>query len=115
MTDKFDCLDLDIRQGNTETFTFTVTQGGVAVNLTGATITAQCRRQQDEAEKIFDITITDAQYGSVFSTGTVALRIPATSTERIETGNVYEVKSTLSGVVTTLVYGKFNAYKAVNR
>lgn len=115
MTDKFDTLELDVRQGNTETYTFTITQAGVAVNLTGATITAQCRRAQDENDKIFDITITDAQYGSVFSTGTVALRVPSASTERINNGDVYEVKSTLSGVVTTLVYGKFNAYKAVNR
>lgn len=115
MTDKFDTLELPIRQGDTETFTFTVTQGGAAVNLSGATITAQCRRRQEDPEKIFDITVTDGQYGSVFSSGTVALRIPSTSTERIENGNVYQVKCTLSGIPTTLVNGTFKVYKAVNR
>lgn len=106
MTTKYQDTDIDIYQGDTEDYTFTVTNSaGAAVNLTGATITWKFKAHEDSADSIASGTITDGQFGSVFSTGTVVMRITAVNSALILQDCVYEVQSVLSGVTSTIAKG----------
>jgi len=111
-----DSIDLEIIQGDTATFTFTITDStGAVVNLTGATITSQARATVEAADTVWNIIITDGSGGAVFSAGTVVLTIPATTTIKLSSGMVYDIKSVLSGVTTTLAKGFVNVIKRVSR
>ena len=86
----------------------------MAVDFTGATITAKARKSIDDAETVFSVTITDGA-GSTFNQGILRLTLSDTVTDKIPQGAVYDIRSVLSGVTTTIVRGKLNVYKTVTR
>lgn len=114
-TTKFQNTDLQLYRGDTETYTFNVTSGGSAYNLSGYTIKATGRETEDATTELFDITITDGQLGSSFSTGVVVLRIPAATTAVLPTKLVYDIEATSGSIVTTIAKGEITVTKDVSR
>lgn len=85
-------------RGDDWTITGTISAGGAAVNLTGATVTSQLRRSVESATAVatFTVTVTDAVAGEV------SLALADTVTEDIAPGRyVFDVQVVLSGVTTT--------------
>lgn len=106
MTTKYENTEINVYAGDTEDYTFTVTtSAGAAVNLSGATITFKAKLHEDSPDALFSGTISDGQFGSVFSSGIVVMRIIATNSALITRDCVYEVQSVLSGVTSTIAKG----------
>jgi len=113
-TTKFQQTDLQLYRGDTETYTFNVTSGGSAYNLSGSTIVATGRATEDATAKLFEITVTDGQIGSNFTNGVVVLRIPAATTALLPSKLVYDLQATNGGIVTTLAKGEIIVTKDVS-
>ena len=81
----------------------TITDNGVAVDLTGATITAQLRpRTESEDATSFTVTVTDA------AAGEVTLSLADTVTAELRPGRyVYDVQVVLAG--STQTYGNVSS------
>jgi hypothetical protein len=76
----------------------TITAGGAAVNLTGATITSQIRSSANSATIVetFTATVNNA------AAGTLTLSLTDAETALIEAGNyVYDIQVVISSVTTT--------------
>lgn len=112
MTTQFQETNLNQFRGDRALHTFTLTSGGSAYNLTGYTITAQARYRPDAQDKIFDSAVTsgmaiaDATNGSVYSTGTIVLLIPAAVTQGMPDECFYNLQAVSGSVVVTLASGK---------
>lgn len=113
-TTKFESTNLSCYRGDTETYTFNVTSGGAAYNLAGATIVATGRLSPQADATLFQITVTDGQLGSNFATGVVVLQIPAATTATFPPTLVYDLRSTLAGVITTLARGQISVTLDIN-
>ncbi len=114
MTTKYENTAINVYQGDTEDYTFTVTNSaGAAVNLSGATITFVVKRHEDSPDSIFSGTITDAQFGSVFASGIVVMRFTAANSALIDRDVLYEIESVLGGVTSTLAWGIASIRKQV--
>lgn len=110
--------DLTLIRGNDETplFTFYTSSAlTTVVNLTGATITMQARKEMDSPDTLFSVTAADSTFGSVYASGIVGVRIPKASMDTLTNRCVYELRSVLSGVTTTLARGVINVVKNVVR
>lgn len=114
-TTKFESTDLNCYRGDTETYTFNVTSGGSAYNLSGYTIVATGRAAEDDSSTLFSITITDGAIGSSFSTGVVVFRIPATTSATLPNQLLYDIQATSGSIVTTIAKGKIKVTKDVSR
>ncbi len=78
---------LNHKRGDTFDFLFTAEVSGVALDLTGYTITSQARGSDDSVLQTFTVTITDAANGQFTITATDAeteLWTPATYSMDIE-------------------------------
>lgn len=114
-TNKFKSTDLQCFRGDTETYTFNVTSGGAAYNLSGYTIKATGRETEDSTAELFDITISDGAIGSNFATGIVVFRIPAATTAVLPPRLVYDIEATNGSIVTTIAKGEITVTKDVSR
>lgn len=121
MTTNFQETNLSQYAGDRALHTFTLTSGGAAYNLTGYTITAQARMLPDDGDKVFDtastsgMAIADATNGSVFSTGTVVLLIPAAVTIRMPERCFYQLQAVSGSIVVTLAHGLIFTYGEITR
>lgn len=81
----------------------TITRNGTAVDLTGATVTAQLRTRTESADSTaFTVTVTDA------AAGEVTLSLSDTVTAELRPGRyVYDVQVVLAGSTTT--YGNVSS------
>jgi hypothetical protein len=108
--------DLDLYSGDDYTHKFTWTDDGVAVNLTGAVITAQIRRHPDSTSILasFAGDITEDPSHGVFKIG-----LNGTTVATLPKGRgaaVYDVQFVLAGGrKVTAVAGKVNVDMDVTR
>lgn len=114
-TTKFQPTDLNCYRGDTETYTFNVTSGGSAYNLSGYTIVMSGRAMEDETTELFNIAVSDGAIGSDFANGIVVARIPAATTATLPAQLVYDLQATSGAIITTLAKGKLNVTKDVTR
>lgn len=123
MTTNFQEANLSQYAGDRAVHTLSIlTSSGAAYNLTGYTLTAQARMVPDDGDKVFDtastsgMAIADATNGSVFSTGTVVLVIPAAITIRMPERCYYQLQGVASGsIVVTLAHGLIFTYGEITR
>lgn len=109
MSTKFDLIDIKALRGDTETYTYSVTNGGVAYNLSGYTIVATFRRSW-ETEVITTISFTDGAGGNVYSTGTIVMTIPATTSKILPEVCVYDIQATNAGTTLTIARGQLRVF-----
>lgn len=120
-TTKFQETNLEAYRGDRESYTFTVTSGGSAYNLTGYTIKAIARVNPDDGYALFDTTsttgmaITDSSGGNSFATGIVILVITAAVTAILPPICYYDLQATSGSTVTTIARGKITTHKDVTR
>jgi len=121
MTTNFQETNLSQYAGDRALHTFTLTSGGSAYNLTGYTITAQARLSINDGDKIFDTAVTsgmaiaDGSNGSVFSTGTIVLLIPAAVTIKMPEECRYQLQAVSGSIVVTLAHGIIFTYSEIVR
>ena len=109
MSTKFDLIDIKALRGDTEAYTYSVTNAGAAYNLTGYTIVATFRRSW-ETESILTISFTDAVGGNVYSTGTIVMTIPATTSKILPEVCVYDIQATSGGTILTIARGQCRVF-----
>jgi len=115
MVTKFDDANLFVYRGDREVYKFTVTEGGVAKDLTGATITCQGREDFDSATTLFDFSIIDGVDGSNFSTGLVVVVLPSVTTEILPDESRYDIQVVIGGEKFTIAKGKLLVTRDVTR
>lgn len=123
-TTKFEETNLAVYRGDTETYTFQCYDDDaltVQSNLTGYTISAQCRLHPDENNTYFDtgatagMAIANGTNGSVFATGTVVLLITAAITNVLPDVTYYDIRAMSGSVVRRIASGKLIVRKSVTR
>jgi hypothetical protein len=110
--------DFYVEQG--ATFLKTITwknSSSVAIDLTGYTARMQFRRSKSSTEVLFSGTTENGIITLGGSTGTIAINIPATSTDDFSfRGAVYDLELQSSGgIVTRLIEGSVELSKEVTR
>jgi alanine dehydrogenase len=107
--------DITCWQGATYDKTFTVTEAGVALNLTGYTSAMQVRSAADATATYLSLTSgTGITLGG--TAGTIVVAITATQSSAIPAGSyAYDLELTLGGTVTRLLQGAFNVVGNVTR
>lgn len=95
-------VNLSHTQGNTFTYPISIAASGVAVNLTGSTITMTVRKKADDSAYIAQGTATLANQTT--NTGEATMTIPATSFNVAPGEYVYDMTWVdAAGVVTTFM------------
>jgi hypothetical protein len=108
--------DMTCFQGATFDKTFTVTEAGVALNLTGYTSAMQVREAADSTAYLVSLTSgTGITLGG--TAGTILVTIGASASSAIPAGSyAYDLELTSgAGVVTRLLQGAFNVVGNVTR
>ena len=102
-------------QGATFDKTFTVTEAGVALNLTGYTSAMQVREAADSTAYLVSLTSgTGITLGG--TAGTIVVTIGASASSAIPAGSyAYDLELTSGGTVTRLLQGAFNVVGNVTR
>ena len=94
--------------------TFTITQGGTALNLTGYTSAMQVREAADSTAYLISLTNgTGITLGG--TAGTIAVAITAAQSSAIPAGSYAYDLEIASGQVTRLLQGAFNVQGNVTR
>jgi len=94
--------------------TFTITQGGTALNLTGYTSAMQVREAADSTAYLISLTNgTGITLGG--TAGTIAVAITAAQSSAIPAGSYAYDLEIASGQVTRLLQGAFNVVGNVTR
>lgn len=105
--------DIQIRVGDTETFSFTLEdENGSPINLGASTFAAQIRSSAAATSTIasFSTAVTSTGAGTFYismSSGTTAALTP--------TNGVWDLQQNLSGTITTLVAGDVRIVQDVTR
>ena len=105
--------DIQIRIGDTETFSFTLEdENGSPINLGASTFAAQIRSSAAATSTIasFSTAVTSTGAGTFYismSSGTTAALTP--------TNGVWDLQQNLSGTITTLVAGDVRIVQDVTR
>jgi hypothetical protein len=107
--------DMTCFQGATFDKTFTVTEAGVALNLTGYTSAMQVREAADSTAYLVSLTSgTGITLGG--TAGTIVVTIGASASSAIPAGSyAYDLELTSGGTVTRLLQGAFNVVGNVTR
>jgi hypothetical protein len=107
--------DITCWQGATYDKTFTITEAGVALNLTGYTSAMQVRSAADATATLLSLTSgSGITLGG--TAGTVLLTITAAQSSAIPAGSfAYDLELTSGGTVTRLLQGAFNVVGNVTR
>jgi hypothetical protein len=107
--------DITCWQGATYDKTFTITEAGVALNLTGYTSAMQVRSAADSTATLVSLTSgTGITLGG--TAGTIVVAITATQSSAIPSGSyAYDLELTSGGTVTRLLQGAFNVVGNVTR
>lgn len=109
--------DITCYQGADYDQSFTVSQGGTALNWTGYTARMQVREAADATATLFDLA-TDG-YGITLggTAGTIAVAITSTQSAAVSAGSyAYDLELVSSGnQVTRLLQGAFNVVGNVTR
>jgi hypothetical protein len=108
--------DITCWQGATYDKTFTVTEAGVALNLTGYSSAMQVRSAADSTATLLSLTSgSGITLGG--TAGTILVEITAAQSSAIPAGSfAYDLELTSgAGVVTRLLQGAFNSVGNVTR
>lgn len=97
--------------------TFTITQGGTALNLTGYTSAMQVREAADSTATLLSLSTGGSGITLGGTAGTVAVVITSTQSAAIPAGSyAYDLEITSSGnEVTRLIQGAFTVSGNVTR
>lgn len=97
--------------------TFTITQGGTALNLTGYTSAMQVREAADSTATLLSLSTGGSGIVLGGTAGTIAVAVTATQSAAIPAGSfAYDLEITSSGgEVTRLLQGSFNVQGNVTR
>lgn len=93
MSTKFDAIDLQVYAGDTETFTFSITQASAPANLSGYTVSATIKRSAGDGTALQTITCTDGLNGNNFLSGTVVMVLTAAVTAALPELCVYQLRA----------------------
>jgi hypothetical protein len=107
--------DMTCYQGATFDKTFSVTEAGVALNLTGYTSAMQVRFASDSTATLVSLT---SGLGITLggTAGTILVTIAASASSAIPAGSyAYDLELTSGGTVTRLLQGAFNVVGNVTR
>ena len=115
MANKFVDTNLNVYRGDRESYKFTVTSGGTPLDLSGHTITAQGRDDEDSVTTNFSFTITDSVDGNDHANGIVVLVLPTTVTENLPEKSRYDIQAVLGVDKFTIVKGRLVLTKDVTR
>jgi hypothetical protein len=107
--------DITCWQGATYDKTFTITEAGVALNLTGYTSAMQVRSAADSTATL--VSLTSGSGITLGGTaGTIVVAITASQSSAIPAGSyAYDLELTSGGTVTRLLQGAFNVVGNVTR
>jgi hypothetical protein len=96
---------------------FTVTQGGTALNWTGYTARMQVREAADATATLIDLNTSGSGITLGGTAGTILVNITSTQTAAVDAGSfVYDLELVSSGSqVTRLLQGAFNVVGNVTR
>ena len=97
--------------------TFTITQGGTALNLTGYTSAMQVREAADSTATLLSLSTGGSGIVLGGTAGTIAVAVTTTQSAAIPAGSfAYDLEITSSGSeVTRLLQGSFNVVGNVTR
>jgi hypothetical protein len=97
--------------------TFTITQGGTALNLTGYTSAMQVREAADSTATLLSLSTGGSGIVLGGTAGTIAVTITSTQSAAIPSGSfAYDLEITSSGAqVTRLIQGAFTVSGNVTR
>lgn len=102
---KFQAIDLLAYRGDTEQYTFSVSQNGTGVNLETYTLAAEGKTDYDAVTKLFHVPITDSAGGNQFNVGKVVLTLHRSVTALLPDSCRYDIQATAGEVYTTLAHG----------
>jgi hypothetical protein len=106
--------NITLYRGDDFSYPVTIQVGGVALNLTGATILSQIKVTTEDATPAVSFTV-----GSIVAaSGQFTLSLTGTQTAALTallSGGVYDVQITLGGVNTTYLAGSVTLTKDVTR
>lgn len=103
-------VDLELYRGDAWALPVTITTGGVALNLTGYTLTAQVRASESASTSTsITVTVTNA------ATGQVRLSLTAAQTRDLPASGVWDLQWATSGDPTTLLAGRVTVSGDVTR
>jgi len=96
---------------------FTVTQGGTALNWTGFTAKMQVREAADASTALIDLNTSGSGITLGGTAGTILVNITSTQSAAVSAGSyVYDLELISSGsAVTRLLQGAFNMVGNVTR
>jgi hypothetical protein len=97
--------------------TFTISQGGTALNLTGYTSAMQVREAADSTATLLSLSTGGSGIVLGGTAGTIAVAVTSTQSAAIPAGSfAYDLEITSSGgEVTRLLQGSFNVQGNVTR
>lgn len=98
--------DINLYQGDTRSYKFTMTQNGSPWNVSGATnVKLGVKASLDQAATLFEATATDGQNGNNFAGGILVFEITAVQSVLLTKNGKYDVQLTLASKPITPVYG----------
>jgi hypothetical protein len=98
--------DIYLYQGDDKSFRFTLTSGGVAYNLAGATtVKLHVKQYITDSSILFSESATDGVNGNVWASGVIVITISDTNSLKLTGDGVYDLEIIKSSITTSPCYG----------